>query len=480
MLSKKELATLASDQEKENPAEKKTVIQIQAPSKNWNELKEFPSQLSILLDLARELLDFISLIFANLDQRDLALVGTLCRLFYSVSRDPIVQANAAETKRNYCIPQPQRDFQLTMRGNESPSAQFCLVSLSDNLIISSSQNRKITVWNLKTRECEQVFSVISGHTTFVAKLSASKIVSGCSDNSRNEIRVWDINSGECIQTLPTGGLEPRCGLVLSPDELISGFNCFSSMLNPASLATMGNLRLWNLKTGESEILEGHTQTVCCLLRLADGTVLSGSDDKTIRVWDWQKRVCLETLSGNKNAVRSISELPDGRIVSVDEFNIYVWNRQNPQHPRIIAAHFGWDDLIKKMVYLSGNRVLCITSQMLCIWDIDLGQCLRQYKTGIYLSGDVALTENGRLAVSTLNGQIHIRDFAFLDSRPSTKEESKSNFTQKSNFFKEAKQQRESQSALYIDDCDISAKLFQDIYCKESEHESEYISLKGFS
>ena len=41
-----------------------------------------------------------------------------------------------------------------------------------------------------------------------------------------------------------------------------------------------------LQTGACErVLEGHTGFVCCVAVLPDGKVVSGSSDKSLRVWD---------------------------------------------------------------------------------------------------------------------------------------------------------------------------------------------------
>jgi WD40 repeat protein len=48
---------------------------------------------------------------------------------------------------------------------------------------------------------------------------------------------------------------------------------------------------------------------------ADGRlVLSGSDDKTVRVWDVANGKLLHTLEGNTDWVRGVSVSADGRVV----------------------------------------------------------------------------------------------------------------------------------------------------------------------
>jgi WD40 repeat protein len=48
--------------------------------------------------------------------------------------------------------------------------------------------------------------------------------------------------------------------------------------------------------------------------LPDGRIVSGSSDKTIKIWDIKNKEVI-TLRGHTNWVEALSILPDGRIVS---------------------------------------------------------------------------------------------------------------------------------------------------------------------
>ena len=73
----------------------------------------------------------------------------------------------------------------------------------------------------------------------------------------------------------------------------------------------------------------HTDRVNCVAFSPDGTqIVSGSDDKTIRVWNVETRAAVgEPLVGHTRAVRSVAFSPDGtQIVSGSYDNtIRVWN-----------------------------------------------------------------------------------------------------------------------------------------------------------
>ena len=62
-------------------------------------------------------------------------------------------------------------------------------------------------------------------------------------------------------------------------------------------------------------LEGHSLPVFRLVQLADGRVVSGSWDRTLKVWNVNTGVCERTLEGHSSYVNCLVQLADGRVVS---------------------------------------------------------------------------------------------------------------------------------------------------------------------
>lgn len=58
--------------------------------------------------------------------------------------------------------------------------------------------------------------------------------------------------------------------------------------------------MWDSE-GQSQVLEGHEGPVQCLLVLPDGALLSGSNDKTVKMWHGS--ACVKTLVGHGDTVR---------------------------------------------------------------------------------------------------------------------------------------------------------------------------------
>lgn len=141
-------------------------------------------------------------------------------------------------------------------------------------------------------------------------------------------------------------------------------------------------------------LKGHTGTVCCLSRgFGAQTLLSGSWDKTARVWEISENMpptSLE-LKGHDAAVWAVATVPNGRYVtgSADK-NIFMWNTKG-EKVLVIKGH---NDCVRGLIGLPNNGLLsCGNDAVIKLWNED-GECIRDYHGhGNYIYG-IALGPDG--------------------------------------------------------------------------------------
>ncbi|KAH9205082.1 WD40-repeat-containing domain protein, partial [Leptodontidium sp. 2 PMI_412] len=75
------------------------------------------------------------------------------------------------------------------------------------------------------------------------------------------------------------------------------------------------VRLWDSATGALLTLEGHSDWVWSVAFSPDGKqVVSGSDDETVRLWDAATGALLQTLEGHSGWVNSVAFSPDGKLL----------------------------------------------------------------------------------------------------------------------------------------------------------------------
>ena len=73
-------------------------------------------------------------------------------------------------------------------------------------------------------------------------------------------------------------------------------------------------------------LEGHEGEIFSLVELLDGRIASGSADWTIKIWDVNNKICVQTLIGQNNSIFSLAQLNDGRLISgYADKSLILWN-----------------------------------------------------------------------------------------------------------------------------------------------------------
>jgi WD40 repeat protein len=75
-------------------------------------------------------------------------------------------------------------------------------------------------------------------------------------------------------------------------------------------------------------LQGHTNWIWSIAFSSDSQILaSGSDDKTVKLWDVHTGRCLNTLKEEGYRVRSLAFSPDGKILATgsDDQSVSLWS-----------------------------------------------------------------------------------------------------------------------------------------------------------
>ena len=106
------------------------------------------------------------------------------------------------------------------------------------------------------------------------------------------IRIWDWGNAICEQIIPAHEAWVKSLCQLPNDDIVSG-------------SDDKTIKIWS-NYQQLNILSEHTESVKCLCNIDNRYIASGSFDNTIKIWDLNENRCVQTLNGHNDKVICLS------------------------------------------------------------------------------------------------------------------------------------------------------------------------------
>jgi len=243
------------------------------------------------------------------------------------------------------------------------------LSPDGKMLASVGDDAGVNLWEWEQGNYTRTFLDHSSNILSLAITPDSKtLITGALDG----IRLWDLTKQRPLYTLNRFDHQTYA-LAIHPEGSIL-----------ASGHKFGTVKLWNLKTGRLlETIPAHTRalnpvsgrsnlSVSVLAYSPDGnTLVSGSYDRTIKVWDLQitGQLAYPPLRGHTGRIEAITINPNGEILaSASRDGVRLWNLQTGELLAVLGGHGDW---VKSLAFSNDGRFLATGGfdRIIKIWQV---------------------------------------------------------------------------------------------------------------
>lgn len=211
------------------------------------------------------------------------------------------------------------------------------------------------------------------------------------------IWIYDVHSGDELALL-TDRANDYSAIAFSPNGHI------------LAAASENNIQLWNINDYKlQDIYTGHTSEIKYLVYSNNGkTLISGSTDATIRLWDTTNGETLFTLVGFSDNTSKVTISPDGKTVASSSFtnlgNIQLINLETGTLINTIPTN---NNILYKLLFLPDGRRIAAGDRNgdILMWDVNTGEFLKKLAGKIGYITSLDSSKNGLYILSGSSEEI---------------------------------------------------------------------------
>ncbi|BEI80246.1 hypothetical protein CcaverHIS002_0107750 [Cutaneotrichosporon cavernicola] len=268
-------------------------------------------------------------------------------------------------------------------------------------LVSGSTDRTVRIWDLEDLVQTHTFA---GHTSTVRCLQIVE-------------PVYDEVTGEFQPPYPliiTGLLPPPDENPFHVHHLEGHGEAVRALAAHGRICVSGSydktVRVWDIVKGTCiHVLHGHEAKVYSIVYdKYRNRCASGSMDNTVKIWDLATGKCLHTLTGHTSLVGLLGLSPNRIVSAAADASLRVWDANTYELQHTLSSHAAAITCFQH----DETKVVSGSDGTLKLWDIKTGRFICDLITGISSVWQVAFYGNLLVAASNRNGNTVFDVFDF--------------------------------------------------------------------
>ena len=214
------------------------------------------------------------------------------------------------------------------------------------------------------------------------------------------IYIFDIILFKMLRRLPSNN--KLCSTEITSLFMLENRKLVSGLVN-------GKIKIWNLYTGEFNILEGHHTCVNALCELSNNRLASGGWDSTFKIWNLQTLEKIIEYSSNEEFQLGhclvIKKIENDNIACGNNNNIILFEVEE-YSMRPIKSLIGHKDWVSDIIVINQSTIgSCSYDKTIRVWDWLKGICLLNIQAHSYYTKTLAIFNNKKLISGGLDGKL---------------------------------------------------------------------------
>jgi len=268
------------------------------------------------------------------------------------------------------------------------------VSKDGATALSAGMDGTLGVWNVETGERTRTLKGHEGAAMCAVFVKAgAQILSGGADG---RLILWDASSGARLKSVEAHRGEIS-GLAISPDGRTAVTTCGRMIPGDGPERPEGGMAAWDLESGRRlRVIPGRAGFLWAAFTPDGKSVIAGCDDRSAAIWDLESGDRILAFEGLGDRTHPVA-MRDGVVAIGDGTAVALFDANTGKRRFDVPGH---GDGVGGVGFLpDGRAVTAGADGWIAIWDARTGRRVRTIDTGALEFGTLAVSSDGRRALS---------------------------------------------------------------------------------